>query len=1298
MINPVHVFGLGKSTSSVPVSRSILATSFGRYVRIVNLKDGQQRNLQRLNLEQNEQISCISSFPKLNILAVAITNDVRVEFFKISDSHDEYLKETTIYYDAECSPITNLSLSSSFPQTNSFHISVLFGAPKPRLEYRSQKTILFQSSKYHSIQQIKIHPENPYLWAIITKRKIIHFQIIDYFNEHIFQKKEFQRSNTETTKLTSFCWNGDILFCAYDDGRIWKYGAEEKSMYLKRKDAINFIEITKHHLLIHFQNSNTISWIDLKTKQPVHSYEHDLSIQNIFYFHNTLYFHDDASLLKVPVDKILREKLYENSDDLLSVNLKANSVVLMGQLLLETVPKIVVGLNDDSFLLVKNGSLFRLSDKLEKLNLERISTLTVVHSRDCRDIIVLGFDSGVLALSYLDDNKKLRIFYSNKIHKGSVEKILVDDRCHYVASIGSDLVIWFLSLKKLKPLSHIEINSMPICCTFSNISNEKEKKSHEYGLLLNILELVLAMKDGEVIVYDLDVHRPSRTQHWPLDDTFSWIEVKAVPRAPHLLLVINDEKALKISVLKGDGCLYSKPTNQWRTHLKALSCLDVGGCVATGSLDGKVQLRNLSEVNLVTDTVYAHPEGVHLVALNPKCTEMLSVGKDGTVITWSIPRGRKFACPKQRRSVISENILTQKPDSKLDHDAVDYLTSYQAKKDAAKAQRSAEEADEIQMDLEILKETYKLILERNAQAAEEEKLTEEELLVDLEAHKQLLKETDEVLANVRLELKWENLAKQLIHRRIKDECWNTMQEPIAPFSLHAFKAGFSIPGYIVNKISNKEEPVHFLSKSSQAEELRLNRTAEDKNHDLVFSFEDWIPNDSDYFFWKECAEDPEIEIYNPLKITTSFKRRVQMCKLAKRAQKLKQKFNDHLIELFQLKESELKRIGQMKKEIETIQKELVITDPLPEFTLHVDEKPESLLKALPEEIMVKRIYTKEEQEKLDHMEKERKIREAELMEDDAPERALGEMMGGTLDTRTEVEMLTDNMKNLYQEWFEEIPEEEMSEKQEEEFKVYTSKLADLEQAKVSRKKMLQSQLKTLKIGINETVKSFDLKLKSAVELKLGSDKKLYLTELLCSLLHREEVEIEFLKEQEKEHFEKIETAKMSAKRQNIHFLKYKGALEDRAPKLDALQAEEKQVLKAFKSHLNESGQPEPVITELLKIYKSRKTEVGAKMEECPDYLWKKLLDFRKQKQAKEKQVQEELSVQKSWQKKLKEMDAKRLQTQDEVAKLSAHLENRKKRLHQLKEDSIMLTKCKQGQLEMKKSTRSEFQKLVVIPQ
>eukprot|EP00493_Phyllostaurus_siculus_P026854 UN27200 len=182
----------------------------------------------------------------------------------------------------------------------------------------------------------------------------------------------------------------------------------------------------------------------------------------------------------------------------------------------------------------------------------------------------------------------------------------------------------------------------------------------------------------------------------------------------------------------------------------------------------------------------------------------------------------------------------------------------------------------------------------------------------------------------------------------------------------------------------------------------------------------------------------------------------------------------------------------MRTEIYAIEEELKIdSGAKQDLAEYEDEKPARYLTINSYEIL-------DDQTVNNRLTKSVDVKQTQEDVEGSNARALKDMMGGTLDTRTEVQRLADVVESMHQPYFDEMKPEDMIQSELDDFNSYKKKLDELEKARKVRNKMLTNQLKKLNNEINDAVKSFDTKLSLLPREKPEWDMKIRLSELMFS--------------------------------------------------------------------------------------------------------------------------------------------------------------------------------------------------------
>lgn len=81
----------------------------------------------------------------------------------------------------------------------------------------------------------------------------------------------------------------------------------------------------------------------------------------------------------------------------------------------------------------------------------------------------------------------------------------------------------------------------------------------------------------------------------------------------------------------------------------------------------------------------------------------------------------------------------------------------------------------LQAEIDALRERVLEMISTNEGLAEIEKLGRQEFILDTEDYQRMLMEEEKLIASVREEIEFSNLAAMFLKELIKKECWDSMQ-------------------------------------------------------------------------------------------------------------------------------------------------------------------------------------------------------------------------------------------------------------------------------------------------------------------------------------------------------------------------------------------------------------------------------------------------------------------------------------------------------------------------------------------
>mmetsp|Transcript_407 Transcript_407/g.764 ORF Transcript_407/g.764 Transcript_407/m.764 type:complete len:1920 (-) Transcript_407:94-5853(-) len=307
-------------------------------------------------------------------------------------------------------------------------------------------------------------------------------------------------------------------------------------------------------------------------------------------------------------------------------------------------------------------------------------------------------------------------------------------------------------------------------------------------------------------------------------------------------------------------------------------------------------------------------------------------------------------------------------------------------------------------------------------------------------------------------------------------------------------------------------------------------------------------------------------LYSPQTVRTQVQKRMQIIFLKEILRIVKTNFNKHFDKLYQEKEDVVSGINAKNARIKEIASELDVMDEGSGVEPKWDDTEihDSAITVSDEEVK-SRPYETEKMRRLRLEEEERKRREAANDDDDGKQRALNDMMNGTLEVKRDVFAEASALQRPA--WMDEIPPEVMTDAQKKEVEEFDEKYAALQDEKAKYRKSLEIEMKRLKVEVQESSKAFDEKLVQMSRIKMLTQREilaqeLYISRLALSMVKREQA-WSMLKDTE----ESIEKCRVKREKINSKIDRLSIAVEEAKQRLQTAQDEEKALDRSFKRDL-----------------------------------------------------------------------------------------------------------------------------------
>lgn len=699
----------------------------------------------------------------------------------------------------------------------------------------------------------------------------------------------------------------------------------------------------------------------------------------------------------------------------------------------------------------------------------------------------------------------------------------------------------------------------------------------------------------------------------------------------NLLYVHGEDKVLKTYIVdKKNACAVKDEYPKVHSMAGADVDMSVCGLVASVGTDGQIVLYDstLKEVVLSKPVHNFAVGGATSIAVSTDGHFVFSSGADGGLFCWDIS---SITAPKRQPLVRKTPVTTQadvlkglqtidEPSSKCQLFLDTFIEQQKARATSDEGQTALR--DQLFKSLSAFKSTFKELMQRNEEGSDIERLGLQEFAIDLEQRDKLLREEEEKVNKTREAITITYKGKELIAEKVKEQCWDSMNVKGMMFT--SFKSGQEVHNFPLRNPSPEEASrtakIHHLRKMQILESRWIESSREHdedakdfdaakytqdcdyvvNGHEKDSTIEDSAVTDKkmqekgeesgkksdskkssakDTSTEKPKDDAPETLLYHPFACTTTVRRRTQAFLMASRIEEIKAEFNKEFLVFYGGKEREIDVINEKAKRIKEICQELRVDQVIPKYELMPEEIPDSVLRLDLSEIKAEKVLSLEEQEIMRKKQEEARIRAMDA--DDGPERALDDMMNGTLEVKRDLSLLE---KDLVREEWMDLPAEQMTEKQQLDYAQFLKKVEQIKAEQETRRKLLQTELMKLKNDVAEVCRNFDDKVSNLAEKRVSVLRGLFRDELMIIRLMNELVREERQVEEEKAIAARLVELESARTKSTSSLTDFKKVLDNFSKNLEVMQAEEKQVDRSFKREFADAGD---YVDYLYKLFKRR---------------------------------------------------------------------------------------------------------------
>jgi len=635
----------------------------------------------------------------------------------------------------------------------------------------------------------------------------------------------------------------------------------------------------------------------------------------------------------------------------------------------------------------------------------------------------------------------------------------------------------------------------------------------------------------------------------------------------------------------------SAPAAEFPGHGLELQCWAFsfdGKLLISGGKDGTYQIRMLSSLGQAKEgkSHSVHQGGVTAVAFSPVRNMIYIGGGDGSFMMLNMSKEPLPTGPKtptdlgemmktldevEDRITLSEKIV-------LDKWKEDEEKQKQAEKEKLK--------ERVKQELHSIKEKLRELLIKNESVQDIEKLSREEFLIDKGRKERMLEERDKESIKLRKMAAKENLKNAVLHKRIKEKTWDTMEvqstgskslftEQIM-FNFHIRKQTKSEVD-LYNKLANARRLEIKDQIERRAEELMLDKTdfSKESEHYIVNRFPNQpiiqeevqekmtassIPQplpgdaspskaaeaetkssskviykykrpgmlaragkkvvDQDDKFGKDKKEEhkeedirltvkqekKEIEyfrknwktldgyelLYEPYELQTNARKRAQIVFIKEIIRRMKKEFNKDFEGLTNYKSEQISLIKEKNQKIDELLRDL--KESFTKFEIKDDkrEQPDHILKVEESDIKIPKYLTREERAALEEEKRKEEARLKALQSDTIGRRGIMSMMGGVLECKRELDELEKNL--VRQPWMD-LPENQMTEAQRQEYTKFRQMEEDLKERKLNQQKAWRQELNKARNEIDELCQKFEERMNKLTKKKHFMQLRIYEQEL-----------------------------------------------------------------------------------------------------------------------------------------------------------------------------------------------------------
>eukprot|EP00698_Gefionella_okellyi_P016980 TRINITY_DN491_c0_g1_i6.p1 TRINITY_DN491_c0_g1~~TRINITY_DN491_c0_g1_i6.p1 ORF type:complete len:1591 (-),score=495.77 TRINITY_DN491_c0_g1_i6:849-5621(-) len=775
-------------------------------------------------------------------------------------------------------------------------------------------------------------------------------------------------------------------------------------------------------------------------------------------------------------------------------------------------------------------------------------TAMAVIASQTQPLIVVGDVHGVVRIYHAPKGNVMpQLVYRQRYHLESVTCVSCDPAGRYIVTAGRDRRLFFTARSTLKVLGYVDLPSVVLdltwepeegrlfaCIKQGNVFRiTPPPLTHTPEQSFELAPQLLSMSLMKATVDLTTLGNPARLIR--KDISFFCLGADKRLKLYHMPEEMDDMDAM-------DETDTLPPDSEYEGHMKIAEAMAFGPggrIVATGGSDGMLLLRSTSNLDsFTTQTNHAaSSDGISRLCFTADGQYIVTGGGDGSILTWQVSTADT---PVKLPPALVDVQDIAPVDDKVQADEPSFLSSQHDSQ--RRSEHFVHEAARGRMRdmLTQLKMRLQDAIVRNETVPEIERLSRADFLLDTQLRDMIKRESDAKVLAVQEEVKLQNLARELLWRRVKEECYDSME--VKGVMLRCLRAGTALQNFPIRKRSAEEialvEKIKQMRRieiaiegTSFAQRLEISNLSVFDGTPLAQSLlaqktaspvkqaapqkaaddDDGSDNDEPKAASQstgaaaapEAAAEKEGDLlYHTLELTTRRRRITQQHLLASVVNALTKAFNGEFDALTEAKsdatakiEERRERILEILKDIGKLNGEEVKPEEVAALfkpALAADEQHDSILKVTDADVPFEKFISPAEQARLAEEARKEAERMAAARGDDIGERGLTVMMDNRLEAPQEEAPLLQELVRPAELM---KPVEDMSEEEVRQLKEFQKKEQALKEEREKLRKTLTTEMNKLKSEIDKICAEYDAKVQNLFATQIQVKQLIYELEL-----------------------------------------------------------------------------------------------------------------------------------------------------------------------------------------------------------